>query len=1142
MPNYFFNILVHDSLMTHLRGKDKSLRNLLQKTLERLQLGEWGGGTRVKLLKGVSKPVYEARINLSLRLLFTVCRGYATKPPHDLQHYLLAWDIVDHDHIDRAKRLNLQPETGFLDMDERASLDLQEPPLAPEAIIEDELNSSQDLACALNSDSRINRTADELVESIRWFELDPELVIDEDEWQNLLDDNSVGDLELKLSLEQAESVFLPGPVLLRGTAGSGKTTVCVYRLARAVAENPLGQHLFVTYSEPLRNSAKRLFEDLFRARRLDLPERMPEFLTFPEFYRRMTKGYIEGCAVLRFPVFEGWYTTIYNRSDAALAWEEIRGIIKGACIDLHKPGLTYAEYDKLGRKRAPLFSEERPRLYKVYEKYAAWCKDQRRVDDIDLARAALRQLEKERVQFDQIICDEGQDLTELELDFLLKLVRHEQGLFFAADPQQIVNPSGFRWAEIRSLIRRETPSRTAPEITTLSRNFRSVHAIVSLANALLTLQRERTGRSDDDALQETTLHGASPVLVSGNDEAVLEQIRGFGPRCAVITATPEEAEKLRKHLDSERVFDIAASKGLEFDGCVLWNLLGHDPEVWRDLLVTDIGMKEDPVARRAIHHVYVGVTRARRYLGLYESRPEVGEYWQIPPLRSQVEQDEPDALAKFMVFAATPAEWDKEGNYFFERSRFRQAAECYRRAGNERHEKLSIAAHYAAVEAWEKAARLYMALGDPEKAAPCFEAARSWKSAADCYFKVRLWQRAGICYEQGKDLKQAAQAFQNANAVQDYRRCLRAQHEADRNYLEAAKIAVKQQDFAGAASLYERAGHKDQAAQYRLQAASNSDDYAVVAQLHEKQGHWTKAAEAYRQDGDDKNADRCLAIAAEKDHDFAKAEALWQALGEVARAHENGARVAEVKGQWLAAAGYHHSMQRQQDMLRCLKKSTDPQAASWLEAVELEVTKPIPAARLYYQLELLEDARRLVEIYMGERPVTSKLVSMVSETHREEMLEAKKLHNLLQVHELMAQKRLRDVVAFQEWPWDRERFELQAAVAEEIKDFAAAAKHYQEITEHAKAAECFSKAGKPVEAAYHFGKLAERDKDYAKAASWFQKAGRHREMVKNQARAAEQEGKLNQAIQLFTEAGMTAQASRCRRKFDKKNQPELPLD
>ena len=179
---------------------------------------------------------------------------------------------------------------------------------------------------------------------------------------------------------------------------------------------------------------------------------------------------------------------------------------------------------------------------------------------------------------------------------------------------------------------------------------------------------------------------------------------------------------------------------------------------------------------------------------------------------------------------------------------------------------------------------------------------------------------------------------------------------------------------------------------------------------------------------------------------------------------------------------------------------------------------------------------------MGERPVTSKLVSMVSETHREEMLEAKKLHNLLQVHELMAQKRLRDVVAFQEWPWDRERFELQAAVAEEIKDFAAAAKHYQEITEHAKAAECFSKAGKPVEAAYHFGKLAERDKDYAKAASWFQKAGRHREMVKNQARAAEQEGKLNQAIQLFTEAGMTAQASRCRRKFDKKNQPELPLD
>src|SRR5688572_32427345 len=43
------------------RSSDLSLRARLQKTLLRLRDGLWGGGTRVKRLRGIGRPVYEAR-------------------------------------------------------------------------------------------------------------------------------------------------------------------------------------------------------------------------------------------------------------------------------------------------------------------------------------------------------------------------------------------------------------------------------------------------------------------------------------------------------------------------------------------------------------------------------------------------------------------------------------------------------------------------------------------------------------------------------------------------------------------------------------------------------------------------------------------------------------------------------------------------------------------------------------------------------------------------------------------------------------------------------------------------------------------------------------------------------------------------
>ena len=63
--------------------------------------------------------------------------------------------------------------------------------------------------------------------------------------------------------------------------------------------------------------------------------------------------------------FARWYAGGFRRRDAALAWEEIRSIVKGACLDESRDLLGRDEYETLGRKRAPLFVAERPRLHEV---------------------------------------------------------------------------------------------------------------------------------------------------------------------------------------------------------------------------------------------------------------------------------------------------------------------------------------------------------------------------------------------------------------------------------------------------------------------------------------------------------------------------------------------------------------------------------------------------------------------------------------------------------------------------------------------------------------------------------------------------------------------------------------------------------
>ena len=887
-----FQVLIHAPLYATVRLLPAEARGRFRRRIARLSAGEWSGGTRVKKLRGCAKPVFEARQDDGDRILFTLAHTAERETTEKLLPHLQIWDLVHHDRVSgRAARINPSAEAEFLDFEELEAERIDEPPPHPAATF-DEVPAPEAggeagvVELMLPPDSLRPRVVEELVGGVRWYVLPERLVVDDALWQELVD-RGVEGLELKLTAAQYDVVRSPGPVLLSGSAGAGKTTIAVHRMAAAAVGQGRPRVLYVTYSSWLLDHARRLFADLLacRAERVEVP---PDFLTVHDLYREIlsSTGTTPPAHVTDYGEFSHWYQATYRRDDSALAWEEIRSIVKGASLDPGRPLLSREDYEALGRKRAPLYVSERPRLYQVARRWQEYLEAGRRADEIDLCRLALGRVPPGGL-YDHLLCDEAQDLAEVQMELLVRLHRGPSlaGLLLAGDPQQVINPSGFRWAEVRSRIRERFlgRGRPTPDLHVLTRNFRSVRGIVDLANEILAFKRDRLGRSDGDQPEESVVSGSVPILVTGDAGELLQAVRGFGPRCAVIAGSAEVRVRLQAELDTTRIFTVPEAKGLEFDAVVLWGLVAADPVPWTRLLDQALESQDDPAARRALHHLYVASTRARRHLAVYEPAG-APPLWAAARFAARLDAEAPAALSRLFVRSATPAEWLREAEYFQERGRHRQAAECFRRAGELRREAESLALHHEASGEPRRAAEQWLALGETRRAASCLEqagehaaAAREWNRLGEtaatqrCLARVaelaRRWSDAAGAWEILQAWDDAARCWANAGMRSRQIRCLALAAEHDGRPALAAQRWMELEDWARAAIAWRAAGRE-------------TDADSADARVHESAGRWDEAARVWERLGQATRALRCRAEAAQRADRWEGAARIWEELGD----------------------------------------------------------------------------------------------------------------------------------------------------------------------------------------------------------------------------------------------------------------------
>ncbi|MDZ7856550.1 UvrD-helicase domain-containing protein [Sphaerotilus sp.] len=423
---------------------------------------------------------------------------------------------------------------------------------------------------------------------------------------------------------------LPCPVVVVGSAGSGKTAVTLAKLREAN-----GSVLYVTHSAYLAQSARALYA----SHGYENPHQEPEFLSYRELLETLR---VPDGREVSYPAFAAWVQrhrqalrTTLGDADAHALFEEFRGVIGSAATG----PLTLDAYRALGPRQSLFGPDARDAVHGLFGKYRDWLRETGQ-SDLNLVAHEWRALAAPTYDF--VLIDEVQDLTPVQLALVLALLKAPGQFLLCGDSNQIVHPNFFSWAAVRTLFWQGLAGAAAQrqDLSVLQANFRNTRAVTQLANAVLKIKHARFGSIDRESnflVRPATSDEGSVRLLPAKDSLLrdLDTRTRASARHAVIVLRDEDKAAARQVLHTPLVFSVHEAKGLEYPHVILYRLVSDQRAAYADICdgVTPADLQADDLAyRRArdkadkslelykfyVNAFYVALTRAVETLTLVE--------------------------------------------------------------------------------------------------------------------------------------------------------------------------------------------------------------------------------------------------------------------------------------------------------------------------------------------------------------------------------------------------------------------------------------------------------------------------------------------------------------------------------------------
>ncbi len=454
--------------------------------------------------------------------------------------------------------------------------------------------------------------------------------------------------------EQQKYVDLEGEplILLKGAAGSGKTTLGIYRAIRLASQGR--RVLVLAFNHTLSSATKSLIEELIGPLPQNLEVMTLHSLMMSVLYNHSIKLNLpkqekvdepRKCLHEALNVVRKRNNATVLQRDEKFFEEEIKRVIKG--LGLKNVG-EYKNVKRYGRKTA-LKPLQREAVWNVYEAYEQQLSRARLNDWADVAIRTLQTLQKWPFYdfYDDIIVDEAQDLTPVDLRVIRLLIApatlstsKSNSIMILGDVAQTLYSRVFSWGQIGM----QTRVRTA----TLRKNYRNTRQIAEAAAQLLkqnTLMRSLNQYVDPEWTQR---QGSYPIVMKAASNynqielvrnRILDLVSDQTFRLsdfAVLCRTNATCERCKQdferaglrtvhHRDSDfdlleervKILTIHSSKGLEFPVVFLLGLTEDELPWMHDLKYIDEDAEEEQLYIEQERTLcYVGMTRAAEALYL----------------------------------------------------------------------------------------------------------------------------------------------------------------------------------------------------------------------------------------------------------------------------------------------------------------------------------------------------------------------------------------------------------------------------------------------------------------------------------------------------------------------------------------------
>lgn len=358
------------------------------------------------------------------------------------------------------------------------------------------------------------------------------------------------------------------PLLIIAGAGSGKTNTVAHRVAHLIVGGADPRRiLMMTFSRraaaEMSKRVERIARKVMGADANIMTDALTWAGTFHGIGARLLREYAEQIGLN--PAF-----TIHDREDSAdlmnlirhelgFSKTESRFPAKGTCLSIYSRCVNAElEIEKVIGASFPWCSGWAAELKKLFAAYVEAKQKHNVLDYDDLLLYWAQMMSHGSIadevggRFDHVLVDEYQDTNRLQSSVLLALKPGGRGLTVVGDDAQSIY--SFRAATVRNIL--DFPDQFSPkaEIVTLDRNYRSTQPILSAANGVIDLAKERFTKN----LWTERTSSTKPCLVAVRDET--EQARYIVER---ILENREEGSLLKEQAALFRTSSHSGSLEIE---------------------------------------------------------------------------------------------------------------------------------------------------------------------------------------------------------------------------------------------------------------------------------------------------------------------------------------------------------------------------------------------------------------------------------------------------------------------------------------------------------------------------------------------------------------------------------------------------